>query len=223
MASLEEIESRLKSLMRAAVERWDPGAISRLSALANDLSRIKDERDALDDALRRPAPAVDAMLRDLRDLDGAFENALRRPAAAAERSAPRRASGAVELAITGGDIRQRLLRLTQLRRAGFDLPNGKELTIEAVTRAGSVRFQTTVAEPPRLRARREVASFYKAAGVQPGDKVLFEQVGPNLCRISKVQPELRKAGPFDLEFLSGLERTLSEWNSENDEEAYGDL
>jgi hypothetical protein len=29
--------------------------------------------------------------------------------------------------------------------------------------------------------------------------------------------------PLDMEFLSGLEKTLSEWNSENDDEAYGDL
>ncbi|MGH7948697.1 MAG: hypothetical protein ACREQF_05695 [Candidatus Binataceae bacterium] len=198
MASLEEIESRLKSLMGAAVERWDAGEIGRLSALAKALGRMKDERDAL-------------------------ENALRHPAEDAERRAPQNASGAAELEITGGDIRQRLMRLTQLRRAGFDLPNGKELMIEAVTPAGSVRFQTTVAEPPRLRARREVANFYKAAGVQPGDKVLFEHVESNLCRISKVRPELRKVRPFDLEFLSGLERMLSEWNSESDEEAYGDL
>jgi hypothetical protein len=28
---------------------------------------------------------------------------------------------------------------------------------------------------------------------------------------------------LDIEFLSALEKALSEWNSENDEEAYGDL
>jgi hypothetical protein len=29
--------------------------------------------------------------------------------------------------------------------------------------------------------------------------------------------------PLDIEFLSALENTLSEWNSENDDEAYADL
>jgi hypothetical protein len=29
--------------------------------------------------------------------------------------------------------------------------------------------------------------------------------------------------PLDIEFLSALEKTLSEWNSENDDEAYRDL
>ena len=33
----------------------------------------------------------------------------------------------------------------------------------------------------------------------------------------------RKAEPLDLEFLSALEKTLSEWNSDNDERAYRDL
>ncbi len=34
---------------------------------------------------------------------------------------------------------------------------------------------------------------------------------------------LRKAEPLDLEFLSALQTTLTEWSSENDEHAYRDL
>ena len=34
---------------------------------------------------------------------------------------------------------------------------------------------------------------------------------------------IRKAEPLDLEFLSALEKTLSEWKSDNDERAYRDL
>ena len=34
---------------------------------------------------------------------------------------------------------------------------------------------------------------------------------------------IREDEPLDLEFLAGLEKTLSEWNSDNDEEAYRDL
>ena len=33
----------------------------------------------------------------------------------------------------------------------------------------------------------------------------------------------RKAEPLDFEFLSALEKTLSEWNSDNDERTYRDL
>ena len=35
--------------------------------------------------------------------------------------------------------------------------------------------------------------------------------------------QLRKATPIDLEFSSALVATLSEWESQNDEEAYNDL
>ena len=35
--------------------------------------------------------------------------------------------------------------------------------------------------------------------------------------------EIRKAIPIDFEFAFSLENTLSEWFSENDEEAYSDL
>ncbi len=34
---------------------------------------------------------------------------------------------------------------------------------------------------------------------------------------------VREAQPLDTEFLSALEQTLTERNSENDDEAYGDL
>ena len=35
--------------------------------------------------------------------------------------------------------------------------------------------------------------------------------------------KLRKAKPIDIEFSSALAPTLSEWESQNDEEAYNDL
>jgi antitoxin PrlF len=51
--------------------------------------------------------------------------------------------------------------------------------------------------------------------LQKGDEVVFE--------IEDGQVVLRKATPLDLEYLSSVESTLSEWNSDNDEEAYRDL
>ncbi len=53
--------------------------------------------------------------------------------------------------------------------------------------------------------------------LHPGDSVTFE-VTPN----KKIF--IRKATPIDFEFAQALESTLvSEWLSENDEEAYRDL
>jgi hypothetical protein len=34
---------------------------------------------------------------------------------------------------------------------------------------------------------------------------------------------IHKDEPLDLEFLSAIEKTLSEWNSESDDKAYGGL
>lgn len=56
----------------------------------------------------------------------------------------------------------------------------------------------------------------KKLHLEPGDTVVFEESQAGTIRI-------RKAEPLDLEFLSALEKTLSEWNSDNDEKAYGDL
>jgi len=56
----------------------------------------------------------------------------------------------------------------------------------------------------------------KKLHLEPGDTLVFEESQAGTVRI-------RKAEPLDLEFLKALERTLSEWNSDNDEKAYDDL
>lgn len=56
----------------------------------------------------------------------------------------------------------------------------------------------------------------KRLNLKPGDAVIFEEAEGGAVRI-------RKAEPLDIEFLSALENTLSEWNSKNDDRAYRDL
>jgi antitoxin PrlF len=56
----------------------------------------------------------------------------------------------------------------------------------------------------------------KKLDLKPGDTVVFEESTNGEVRI-------RKAHPLDADFLSALESTLSEWQSENDERAYRDL
>ncbi len=60
------------------------------------------------------------------------------------------------------------------------------------------------------------ARVRKRLHLKPGDTVVFEasEVGPVL---------VRKAEQLDIEFLSALETTLSEWNSDNDDRAFRDL
>jgi AbrB family looped-hinge helix DNA binding protein len=60
------------------------------------------------------------------------------------------------------------------------------------------------------------AAVRRRLQLKPGDTVIFEESEAGAVRI-------RKAEPLDLEFLSALERTLSEWNSDNDDKAYRDL
>lgn len=66
----------------------------------------------------------------------------------------------------------------------------------------SKKYQTTVPKEVRNELNLNV-----------GDVIVFE--------IDVVK--LRKARPIDIEFGSALVPTLSEWESQNDEEAYNDL
>ena len=55
----------------------------------------------------------------------------------------------------------------------------------------------------------------KKLKLNAGDVIAFE--------IENDIIKLRKAKPIDIEFSSALVPTLSEWESQNDEEAYNDL
>ena len=59
------------------------------------------------------------------------------------------------------------------------------------------------------------ASVRKKLSLNAGDSIAFELSGGEV--------RLKKASPMDIEFASALVPTLSEWDSDNDEEAYGDL
>jgi len=66
------------------------------------------------------------------------------------------------------------------------------------------RFQTTIPAPIR-----------RILGIKQGDAVAFEIEGTTVI--------LRRAGALDREYAKAIEGTLSEWLSENDDEAYREL
>jgi antitoxin PrlF len=76
----------------------------------------------------------------------------------------------------------------------------KEVFISSVTEKG----QTTI--PSAIR---------KEFGIKAGDKVAFE--------VYQGRITVKKLAPFDAEYHIALSGTLSEWDSEEDEEAFRDL
>ena len=67
------------------------------------------------------------------------------------------------------------------------------------------KFQATIPQ--------DIRSILK---LKAGDQIIFE-----ITRDKQVI--VKKAMPTDLAYLRALESTLSEWNSENDDEDYNDL
>jgi antitoxin PrlF len=67
------------------------------------------------------------------------------------------------------------------------------------------KFQATI--PAEVRTRLQLKA---------GDKVRF-------VLTDEGDVVLKKATPLDLDYLSAVEKTLTEWNSPEDEEAFGGL
>ena len=76
----------------------------------------------------------------------------------------------------------------------------------AVVQISRVSSKGQVTLPKKIR---------EAIGVGPGDAVAYD--------VGKGVVTLRRLEPIDLAFHAALESTLAEWNSEEDDEAYGDL
>ncbi len=66
------------------------------------------------------------------------------------------------------------------------------------------KFQATI--PKAIRER---------LGIGKGDVIVFDLHHEHVI--------VRKATPLDLEYLSGIESNMSEWDSPEDQEAYRDL
>ena len=70
----------------------------------------------------------------------------------------------------------------------------------------------------KLSAKGQVTiplEIRKALGIKPGDLVAYEIQGQYV--------KLMRIAPFDAAFHSAISETLEEWNSPDDEEAFGDL
>jgi AbrB family looped-hinge helix DNA binding protein len=75
-----------------------------------------------------------------------------------------------------------------------------QTTVSRLTR----KYQATIPQPVR-----------KALRLEAGDAVAFDVDGEHV--------RVRKARPVDLAFARALERTLPEWSSVEDDDAYRDL
>lgn len=78
--------------------------------------------------------------------------------------------------------------------------------------------RTSTLEISRVSTKGQVTlpkKVREAIGVRPGDAVTYD-VAPGVVT-------LRRLEPIDLAFHAAVERTLEEWSSKEDDEAYGDL
>ncbi len=76
-------------------------------------------------------------------------------------------------------------------------------------------MQTAISKLTKKYQATVPKAVRKKLKLNAGDVIAFE--------IDNDIIKLRKATPIDIEFSSALVPTLSEWESQNDEEAYSDL
>ncbi len=76
-------------------------------------------------------------------------------------------------------------------------------------------MQTTISKLTSKFQATIPSAVRKALDLRAGDAIAFD--------VEKGGIRVRKAGKIDIQWAGALEGTLNEWNSEEDDEAYGDL
>ncbi len=163
-----ELDTHITNVMAQITEaasKHDLPTIQRLSRKAGELQEMKEQ--------------IAAIQHRIKSLNN--ENTETAPMTAKEQ--PNGRSRELPVEVTDGDIRQNLLKLTpHIKRNKIKI--GEELVIEALP--SGERFQTDVSEKGnKLRARGEIARFYKEAKVKGGDYVLLTEVSPGRWTLKK--------------------------------------
>jgi hypothetical protein len=165
MINLKALEETLNKRMHETLATSDTGRFARLSklnALAQKLELAKQEilkiEAALDEKPRTNGsqPSTSSLL-------------------------------SCDVEISQGDINQNLLRTAILRKQNLIPSEGNEFEIRALTPGGEICFKTEV-DPitrSRLKARSEIAQFYREAGMKAGDFVRWEKIDEVTYRINK--------------------------------------
>jgi len=171
MTDLNTIGAEFKSAMNQIAEaatKGDAVTIQRLLQKANALTQLKDEWATLQ---QRMTSLVNDEATPTATATGPNNGKLRELA----------------IEVTGGDLRQNLLKLTpHVKRSRIKV--GEELIIEAFP--SGEHFKTIVSEKGnKLRARGEIAQFYKDAKVTEGDYVLLAEVAPGRWTLKKAPPD----------------------------------
>jgi len=163
--------TRVMAQITEAASKQDLPTIQRLSRKAAELQEMKEQ--------------VVAIQQRIASLNGE-ETRTTPTATVAAKEQPNGKIRELPVEVTDGDIRQNLLKLTPHIKRG-KIRIGEELIIEALP--SGERFQTDVSEKGnKLRARGEIARFYKDAKIKGGEYVLLTEVSPGRWTLRKAPP-----------------------------------
>jgi hypothetical protein len=160
--NFDSLENEISRQMQETLSQRDPGRFARLgklNALAQHLEDIKKEVSNIEAGLTQ------------------------NPEATAPPS-----SSSCDIPISQGDLNQNLLKIKIPKRLGLVPSEGIDFRVNARTSKGDFNFTTQI-DPithSRLKARSEIARFYRDAGIKAGDSIRWEKADSMTFQMSKI-------------------------------------
>ena len=171
-AQTNELDSHITNVMtqiKDAASKHDLVTIQRLSRKAAELHELKEQVTAIQQRIATLS-SNDSTVASLMPQEQANTKIRELP-----------------IEVTDGMIRQNLLTLTPHIKRG-KIRIGDHLVIEALP--SGERFQTELLDKGnKLRARGEIARFYREAKVKAGDYVVLSEVASGRWTLKKAPPE----------------------------------
>src|SRR5205809_7083219 len=165
---LNKLLGSVYSQIDEAAKKHDLTSIRRLTVRAAELEELKQQHATIQQRIASlsGAEVAESFSAEMEHTNGSLRE--------------------LPIEVTGGMKRQNLLTLTPHVKRG-KIKVGEQLMIEALP--SGERFQTELLEQGnRLRARSEIAQFYRDAKVNEGDYVLLSEVDAGRWTLKKAPP-----------------------------------
>jgi hypothetical protein len=184
--AFDRLITRAMAQITEAASTHDLAAIQRLSRVAAELKELKEQQAAIHQRRASIEQELDKQSTAVYQAQTSLHTAELSTAPVVVKQQSNRELRKLPVEVTAGDLRQNLLKLTPQMRQGTIRAN-EEMVIEALP--SGERFQTVVLEKGnKLRARGEIARFYKDAQVKPGEYVLLTEQTPGRWTLKKAPP-----------------------------------
>jgi hypothetical protein len=171
MKEVRDFEERVWEHIAMATDNRDPSKIKVLTAIAQDIEKIKEDAKKIEDAINKLEDRLDKLGISPNLTENVTENVTE-------------SGKSVSWKVTTGDIAQSVLSTMRLKKAGLIPLDGSPFEVQ--TSLGQVFETDELKSQNTLREKKKIKEFYQGEGIEAGDEIVWTEMDPYRYRLARV-------------------------------------